>query len=180
MAQDGSPTDQDQDRTRYAALGDEVALVLASARDAAVEMREQAKQYAESLLASTRQEIEDMLATARHEAERVAQSARTEGDDLLLQARRQVLAIIEAARSRVEDADRAAADAAVRRDELLAVEARLESSVEQLLDGTRSQLDALRSRRDAGAPVASDADPTAALDELLAESAAALEPSTGD
>jgi len=179
MAQDGSPTDQDQDRTRYAALGDEVALVLASARDAAVEMREQAKQYAESLLASTRQEIEDMLATARHEAERVVQSARADGDDLLLQARRQVLAIIEAARSRVEEADRAAAEAAARRDDLLTVESHLESSIEQLLDGARHQLDALRSRRDASAPAPNDLDPSAALDELLAERTAG-EPAVGD
>jgi cell division initiation protein len=70
-----APTAQDP----YIAMGDEVAAVLRSARDAAAEVRRKADEEAEAILAKARNDATDLEQTARRHLARPRTSCRTRG-----------------------------------------------------------------------------------------------------
>lgn len=171
MAQENNSVESNKS---YVALGDEVAAVLTSAREAAAEMREQAKHYADALLAGTEQEIAERSAQARADAETVVTEAKEEAARILLDARRTVLSIVEAAQARVEAAERAAAEAVQRRDDMLKAEADLENGVNKVIVALQAELENLRAGREEEPEVAEGETPSEALAELLASSASAM------
>ena len=172
MAQDDVSADRGSGENRYGNLGDEVAFVLASARDASAEMRAQAKQYSESLLDTTREEADSMLAAAQTEAERLISEARIESDHILATARRRVLSIIETAQGRVEEAERAAQAAAERRDAMLSTEADVENGLVQVIVALQKELERMRLRRAEVRSSESTESPKEQLDALATQSTA--------
>lgn len=160
-------------KSEYNVVGEEVANVLTSAREASAEMRAQARQYAESLIAGARAEIAEIHAAAEEEAARIVAIAQDEARRYTSESRRKVLRLVEAAQSRVTEAEKAVADAEHRRDLLLALEVEIEKSVNTVAEAVREKASNLRDRREASSATHTP-DPVRDLDNLLVESTAVL------
>ncbi len=171
MAQDNS-TRKNLDKG-YNAVGEEVANVLTSAREASADMRAQARQYAESLITGARAEIAEIHAAAEEEAHRIVVAAQDEAKRYSQDSRRQVLRLVEAAQSRVAEAEKAVKDAEDRRESLLALETELETNVTEVISAVRDKAAMLRQRRE-GSSTTITPSPVDELESLLAESAAVI------
>lgn len=129
---------------RYGKVGDEVASVLASARTASVEVRNQAIRYAESLVESAREEIAEMRREADAEANRTVGKAEMRARSIMQDARRQVLAIIESAHARVAEAEAAERAAEERKQALLVQEAEIIERVTAAAKSVEARIDELK------------------------------------
>jgi hypothetical protein len=105
---------------------------------------------------------------ARRDAEKLKADAREDAAQALMQGRRQVLHVIEAAQSRVQDAERAAAEAIERRDQMIEAEGMLESGVRQVIAALEKELTDLHARREAVRAQIESKAPSEELAELLA------------
>jgi cell division initiation protein len=120
----------------YAAMGDEVAAVLRSARDAAGEVRKHAEEEAEALLSKARQEAGELEATAkRHleEADNSANENRRRSEEAaaaaVAQAKGEAEEIVAAAKARYEQLIRDEQDLGGR---LRAIKGDIESSLDRI------------------------------------------------
>ncbi|MDE3206011.1 MAG: DivIVA domain-containing protein [Acidobacteriota bacterium] len=100
--------------TLMAAVGEETAAILRTARAAATELRSKAADEAERALTEAREEAERTVTEARQEAERVLSHSRSEADRLLEEARTEASRLDTEAKSALGSATEAAEDAAAR------------------------------------------------------------------
>lgn len=163
------------DQRPYASVGDEVASVLSSARDAGSEIRGQAQRYADTLLSATRNEIDDMRRNARAEAAEIVAAAKGQSSELLLETRREVIRIIESAQTRVTEAQAAAGKAIMRRQEMEKSQVALESKILDVIDSVRADVQRLREERNTSANELHGAEPSDEISSLYTRHVAALE-----
>ncbi len=159
----------------YAGVGNEVASVLVVAREAAHEVRHQARMYAEAAIASARQDVDDLIGNAKDEAGRLVEAARGESSEILLETRRKVLSIVEEAQRRVADAERQVEAAQQRQAELETAAAATHRRIAGVISSFEEQLKVLSTASEtAQARPAEGFTPSGSIEELLAASATAL------
>ncbi len=163
------------DGADYTGVGNEVTNVLVVARDAAHEVRHQARMYAEAAITSARQDADDILGNAKDEAAHLVEAAREESTEILLDARRKVLSIVEEAQRRVADAQRQVEAAEQRQAELQAVAGATQRRIAGVISSFEEQLKTLAVAAEAAqARPSQDFTPSGSIEELLAASATAL------
>lgn len=130
--------------TLMAAVGEETASILRSARAAANDMRSKAAEESERLLADARSESEQLLSSARSEADALLSEARTEADKqrsdaasesekFLNEARSESQRVLEESRTEADRLRTAAEDTATR------TAAGAEDAAARLMSGARSE-----------------------------------------
>ncbi|HET9075377.1 MAG TPA: DivIVA domain-containing protein [Acidimicrobiales bacterium] len=130
--------------TLMAAVGEETASILRTARAAATEMRSRATEDSERMVAEARAEAEQLLGSARSEAERLMEEARSEAEKhrseadaetekLLSEARAESERLLGEARSEAEHLTTSAGEAAAR------TAAGAEDAAARLMSGARSE-----------------------------------------
>ena len=123
--------------TLMAAVGEETAAILRTARAAATELRSKAADEAERALTDAREEAERTVTDAREEAERVLSHSRSEADRLLEEARSEASRLETEAKSALAAATEAAEEAAARilssaREEAAGLVSRASSEAEEI------------------------------------------------
>jgi cell division initiation protein len=117
----------------YAAMGEEVAAVLRSAREAAGEVRKQAEQEAEALLGKAREQGAEMESTAKRHLEEADASA----DATRKQADLEAAGVMERAK---QDAEKLLQDAVARYEQLIRDEQSLGKRLRGVLGDIESSL----------------------------------------